>query len=120
MSSKQSSTDSQASARRPVASKFVFVGTIPKSFDMVEIQNSASSLPLAVGEDIILFSFGYPYAVRTGSVVYFPDVGRRPATTKAINALSPEVPHVRLGPPAYDSVLATVLTKAGMILQAQT
>jgi len=85
---------------------------------MVRVASLASNLSVGLGEDVILFSFGYPYAVLTGGVVYFPDTGRRPATTKAINSLSPERPHVRLGPPAYDGVLATVLTKAGMVLQA--
>lgn len=76
----------------------------------------ASKLPIKVGEDIILFSFGYPYAVETGGVVYFPDCGRKPATSKAINELSPELPHARLGVTDYDHILATVLTKAGMFL----
>lgn len=96
--------------------KFVFVGNIPKSFDMFSITSLASDLKVKVGEDIVLFSFAYPYAVRSGNVVYFPDCGRRPATSKAINALSPELPHVRLSVSNYDNVLATVLTKAGMVL----
>lgn len=99
-----------------MASKFVFVGNIPKSFGMFSIKNLSSDLPMMVGEDMVLFSFAYPYAVRTGGVVYFPDCGKRPATSKAINALSPELPHVRLGVANYDNVLATVLTKAGMVL----
>jgi len=97
--------------------KFVFTGNVPKSFDMLKVASLASDLQIALGEDVLLFSFGYPYAVKTGGVVYFPDTGRRPATTKAINALSPEAPHVRLGVSNYDNVLATVLTKAGMVLQ---
>ena len=116
MSGKPSSIDSPANARKPVKAKFVFTGNIPHCFDRMRIASTASDLQIMLNEDVILFSFGYPYAIRTGFVVYFPDVGKRPATSKAINALSPELPHVRLGPSTYDNMVATVLTKAGMVM----
>lgn len=84
----------------------------PKSYDFFHI-----------GSDVeVLFTYGYPIALRTGGDVYFPDLpyrkgeekeGRLTQTTmRYINAFHPDLAHIRVSPREYDFIFASTMLSA--------
>lgn len=71
---------------------------------------------LDIGQDTILFSYGKPWAVMSGGVVYFPDAPRTKTTAAQLNVFYPGMPHVRQPVDQFDFIVGSVLQKHGLFL----